>query len=544
MRLEKISIENYRNLDGINVHFNLESNYIVGENNIGKSNFLELIHTISNAGSFIENDFVDTSLPIIIELTLKLNESEFGVFGDYSLCTDASIINIKFTQNMKDTYSQIINTDNSEIIHPKTLKKINFIKYDTNINSSIRMRFDDNLIEHINIYLMKIKAFHEFGIKAVESDDSTDILSRIICLADENQLPVSNAGNGIQFMAMAALNTFSRIMDLYQSKSIPFEKSLFTTKEGKRILPLILSIDEPEVHLHPYMQRAMLNYYKRILKNDDSSFLELLKYSFDIDGLDGQLIIVTHSTDALVDNHRNIIRFYKRTEGKTSAISGIDMSIRRDVEKHLLMHFPDVKEAFYAKCVLIVEGETEYGCIRGFTKTLNISMDDYGICFVNAHGEGSINKLKQLFDHFGIPSIVIFDSDVKEGKVAGKNEFFTKEVCFEMDIIDQLIQMKRFDTIKEIALELDSNANYHLIEEDFVKKPFRKINYNLASYTPKTLKDLNIDKIEEYRAVYFAWYYAKKGILIGRIIGETLTEDCIPTCYIDAINKAKEVALL
>ena len=93
-------------------------------------------------------------------------------------------------------------------------------------------------------------------------------------------------------------------------------------------------------------------------------------------------------------------------------------------------------------------------------------MDDYGICFVNAHGEGSIHKLKQLFDHFGIPSIVIYDSDVKEGKYTGENEFFTKEVCFEMDIIDKLVQMKRFDTIKEIALELDGNANTHIFDED------------------------------------------------------------------------------
>ena len=545
MKLEKILIENYRNLDGINVHFNLESNYIVGENNIGKSNFLDLIHMISNSGNFIESDFVNTSLPIIISLTLRLNESEVSVFGEQRSRPDASIINIKVIQNRKDAHPQILNVDTFENIPPKNLKKINFLKYDTGIYSKFKLRFADNLLEHINTYLMKIKVFHEFGISTTKAvPDSTDMLSRYVYFMDENRLPVNDTGSGIQFMAMAALNTFSKIMDLYQNKSIPFEETLFITKEGKKILPLILSIDEPEVHLHPYMQRAMLNYYKRILKNDDSSFLELLKYSFDIDGLDGQLIIVTHSTDALVDNHRNIVRFYRKMDGRTNAISGVDMNIRRDVEKHLLMHFPDVKEAFYAKCVLIVEGETEYGCIRGFSKTLNISMDDYGICFVNAHGEGSINKLKQLFDHFGIPSVVIFDSDVKEGKIVGKNDFFTKEVCFEMDIIDKLIQMKRFDLIKEIALELDSNAYKHLFEEDFVKKPFKKINYDLDLYTPMTLEDLNIGQIEEYQAVYFAWFYVKKGILIGRIIGETLTEDCIPTCYVDAISKAKEVALL
>lgn len=159
----------------------------------------------------------------------------------------------------------------------------------------------------------------------------------------------------------------------------------------------------------------------------------------------------------------------------------MEMNIKPDVEKHLLMHFQDVKEAYYSKCVLLVEGETEYGCIRGFTKTLNIPLDDYGICFVNVRGEGSIPKLQQLFNHFAIPSIVIFDSDVKVGRTAAENEFFTKETCFEMDIVDKLIEMGKFDTIKAIALELDNNANVHILDVDFVKKPFKKIGYDLTT---------------------------------------------------------------
>lgn len=573
MRFERIEIENYRNLDGVKVHFNLESNYIVGENNIGKSNFLALLNTICNARSFSENDFADLTRPIVINLSLRLDESEYGVFGDSFSPTDSSMINIRIVQDIKEAHPQVINADTTETIHPINLKKINFLKYDTNVNPNNELRFDkskgagaflghmiqkyispedtflnqdsiDRLVAHLNLYLKKIKSFDEFGISANVTPDSADVLSKLVYLMDGNQIPINNTGNGVQFMAMAALNIFSRILDLYKSKSIPFEESLFTTREEKKILPLILAIDEPEVHLHPYMQRAILNYYKRILKNDDENFLELLKYSFNIDGLDGQLIVVTHSTDALVDNHRNIVRFYKTKDKRTNAISGMDINIKPDVEKHLIMNFQDIKEAFYSKCVLIVEGETEYGCIRGFAKTLNIQIDDYGICFVNAQGEGSIPKLQQLFNHFAIPSIVIFDSDVKEGKIAAENEFFTKEICFEMDIVDKLIEMGKFDTLKSIALEFDNDANVHILDADFVKKPFKKIGYDLATYTPKSLEELNIDQINEYRAVYFAWYYNKKGILIGRIIGNTLPANCIPICYINAINKAKEAALL
>lgn len=536
MKIERISINNYRNLDGVSVHFNLDSNYIVGENNIGKSNVLDLIGTINSVWSFAESDYVDTSSPIVIDFTLYLNGSESGAFGKKPASADDSYIHVKVMQNIEDAHPQVIDGDTGEPLQPGNLRRLNFIKYDTNTNPDI---------EQVNSYLKRIKSFDTSDDVSADNgpQDTADLISRLLYLMDGN-MPMGNAGNGVELISMAALNVFSKILELYRRKSTPFEECTFISKEGKKFLPLIIAIDEPEVHLHPYMQRALLNYYKRILKNEDSSFLALLKQSFGIDGLDGQLIIVTHSTDALVDDHRNIIRFYKKSDGKTSAISGMDINITTSIEKHLLMHFQDVKEAFYAKCVLIVEGETEYGCIRGFCRSLNISLDDYGICFVNAQGEGSILKLKQLFDHFEIPSILIFDSDVKAGKAPHAYEFFTKEVCFEMDIVDKLVQMNRFDILRAIPLELNSYADKRVLDEDFVKKPFRKINYDISSYIPKSLENLDDMQMDEYRAVYFAWYYAKKGIIIGRIIGEMIPDDCIPDCYIDAISKAREVALL
>lgn len=37
MRLIRVKVSNYRNIDGITVIFNSNSNYIIGENNIGKA---------------------------------------------------------------------------------------------------------------------------------------------------------------------------------------------------------------------------------------------------------------------------------------------------------------------------------------------------------------------------------------------------------------------------------------------------------------------------------------------------------------------------
>lgn len=121
------------------------------------------------------------------------------------------------------------------------------------------------------------------------------MLTSLFYLSDGDR----KTGSGVQYMAMASINILCQIMELYKSKTVLFDDLLYTNSTGKKLLPLILSIDEPEVHLHPYLQRSLIGFYKRILCNKDAEFVELLRSFFGIAGIDGQLIIVTHSTDAL-----------------------------------------------------------------------------------------------------------------------------------------------------------------------------------------------------------------------------------------------------
>ena len=64
MRISYMKVNNYRNIDGIEVTFNPEFNYIIGENNLGKSNFLSLLATVFNGKGFDEKDFTDPEKPM------------------------------------------------------------------------------------------------------------------------------------------------------------------------------------------------------------------------------------------------------------------------------------------------------------------------------------------------------------------------------------------------------------------------------------------------------------------------------------------------
>jgi putative ATP-dependent endonuclease of OLD family len=574
MQLLYATVSNYRNVDGVSVFLNPKCSYLIGENNLGKSNFLSLLQTICNGWSFGEKDFLDPDKPIEVDFTIKMVPQEQGFFGDHFSPEDSSLLKIRYYQAIKDAYPTIVSADTNESIAARHLRKINFLKYETTADPRKVLRLDtqkgtgllmtgivqrfiescedelaflnneqvSRLLEFVNKHLDRIQSFHDYSIKATIADNATDMLMGLFYLSD-GERKIDTTGSGVQYMAMASIYLLCQIMEFYNSKSMPFEERLYTDDSGKKLLPLILSIDEPEVHLHPYLQRSLIGYYNRILHNGDENFTKLLKMCFDIDGIDGQLIIVTHSTDALVGDYRNIVRFYKNNR-KTSVISGGDpgLDVKKDNEKHLIMHFPEIKEAFYAHCALLIEGETEYGCIRAFADKIKVSLDDNSICVINARGEGTIKPLRYLLNLFAIPSVAIYDGDVKDGHTVADDEFFTQELCFEMEIIKSLYEAGRCDLIKEIALEMDKRADSIMLDVDFVRKPFKKMQFEIEGYVPKKLSDVDENDKEEFTRMYAAWYMAKKGVLLGRIIGDALPADIIPKCYSDAIKKAKELA--
>lgn len=573
MRITKVLVSNFRNIDGICVELNQSCNYIIGENNLGKSNFLDLLNIVCTGKSFDDEDFFDQKAPIEIILTVMLDQREWGFWGDNFNYEDPHMVNISYKQIITDAFPTVICLDTNDSIPMKQIRKLNYFKYESTASPSKELKLDakkgmgmlinglvenfvnqngstsfvntdrmQELAQYINQNFSCIKGFREYRIGASIATNTSDVVTSLFYLSD-GERKIETTGAGVQYIAMASISILCYIMELYKSKSVPFEERLYTDDNGERILPIILSIDEPEVHLHPYLQRSLLGYYKRILSNKDDDFRKLLKECFDIDGVLGQIIIVTHSTDALVGDYRNLIRFY-RENGKVSVISGAskDLHITDAKEKHLIMHFPELKEAFYSHCAILIEGETEYGCIQRFADNLSVPIDDLGICVINAQGQNTIKPLRQLLAAFKIPSIAIYDSDVKQGKEQNDTDFFTSELFFEVEIVKKLFKTGNQKLARDIAVELYDKALTEIMDENYVRGYFKKQGLSLEGYVPKALGDVSDNDENEFCNMFSAWFTAKKGILLGRIVGEKLSAELIPDCYKGALLKAQEVA--
>lgn len=86
-------------------------------------------------------------------------------------------------------------------------------------------------------------------------------------------------------------------------------------------------------------------------------FLRILKDVFGIDGILGQVFIVTHSAEVLSDDYRQIIRFYRQPSGSLKIACGVTFEVSSEAEEHLIAYFSAVKEALYTRCVMIVEAK-------------------------------------------------------------------------------------------------------------------------------------------------------------------------------------------
>ena len=552
MYIKWMHIENYRNLADVTLSFHNDINYFVGENAVGKSNFLDLLEIIMECHGFIESDFTDVNKPIRIDFEISLGELNYK---SMYTADEGPTYRLRLEQVVQEVYPRLYRVTDAEI-EPMPLSMIRHALYvchrDTSeqelfsIPSSIYVELGQLLQAYVSRLEMPTDDFQREVVSLRKDLDPYCMLNiqhLVEVLSTSSAMERKYSADNVRLIMAVALKILAQIYMKVSSATTNLESFLVYDAKGHKFLPIFISVDEPELHLSPYLQRAVLNYYRQIATNENEEFLALLRDIFKIDGLLGQLFVVTHSTDALVDDYRHIIRLYRDENNMVCAACGVTFNFPKEVEKHLIMHFPEAKEALYARCIIIVEGETEYGSFTGFGKKLGVDFDYFGICLINARGESSISKLQKLFNRFSIPTVALYDRDV-EGKYAKahSNIFYTEEICFEMDFVSYLLAMHKRSIMDAIIKDIIDDAR-PMVTKDMARRGYAKLGITKSQIVQRCLPNISDRKLDDLHIYYFSWFFANKGVIVGRRISQFLDASMIPPAFIAVIERAKLLSL-
>lgn len=568
---EIVEINNYRNLTGKTITFNDTLNFLIGENNIGKTNILELINICLAIGKFVETDFNDITLPIKIKFKVKYSNEEIGYFEDNFDVDDSNSITLVAVQDSVDErINYYHDTPNQTKISMATIRTMNILYYYAQrmpskevdfrktsgsgkvLNYLIQHSLEQseiqekdilkktklkNIVKNVNRQIKKINTITGDSVSAYVDTEVDKLVCRLLGFGDESGRELSSLGEGVQY----AFNILLQIIEIIYNvkttrKPEDFEERLIN-RDGKKLFPLFLVLDEPEVHQHPYRQRSLIRKIKALIENNNQEFLNLLKDLFDIDGLTGQIFIATHSPNILLDNYRQFIRLYKSTgtNSQLKIVSGMNVVIDDKLYKHMLHNFIYLKEAMFSKCIIFVEGDTENGAIPVFAKRMGLDMDERGIGVIKLDGADSVKRCMALYKSFGIKSIAIIDKDKKESYGSEPDIYFTKANDYEEDVYDNFKLTDYLKSCKELSgvepyIPILRREGLNFNPGQFVENPANiEIDDTLQMKIMLENKDRELQKLKQSKNA------AKGAILAGYVT-------VIPPAFQKIINKLiKEV---
>lgn len=570
MRISKLRIENYRNLDGVAISFDEDVTYIVGENNLGKTNVLDLLNTIFNQATIGEEDFADTEKRSGAVVTLKMDEDEIGISGPDIDPTTGNTITVCAFADDPDSRIEFVAEESGEKISPSFMRSVHMFRYSTASFNRGDLAFDgtrgvgrvlskgialyldregkevsdfldgnelEGLVSDLGTIVDDVPILSSYGVRTGVDSSDGGTLGSLVTLLDKRGVHFKKAGVGLQYLAIASLSIIESIMRLSPKR---LQESLCSDGDDKRVLHAVLVYDEPEAHLHPYMQRRLSKSLHRICEGEDAKFNALLKEYFGIDSIKAQLIMVTHSPNTLARGYKNIVRF-GQGEDSPRVMCGKDIDLSDKIEKHLMLNFESIREAFFARSVLAFEGQTESGAIPVFACNLGIDLDDYGVVPIRAGGKENVKPLGELLDKFKIPNYSIVDRDAKLPETSG-DHITTIERDFEAEVIDSLFAsdnqgafialLESTNSQRATSIKGNSNAlNKASIIYD-VCLPDSEYDFQGPEF------DGQFADTPKSRALMYAWLSSNKGVVSGVALAEALGADGVPVCYESIIRKA------
>ncbi len=443
MYLARVTVSNLRKIppdQPATLELKCDLNLIIGENNVGKTTFIDLIAICLNYGSpdripFLrEGDFHDEDQPIKVELRFTgLTEAQEAAFMEALVLKQGSPpeVRIDFTFDVRDrkirpritcgehgaTASPYDLLRNLSSVYLPPLRNVNdeFRPGPRNRVGRILRRkvgeSEQKAIERIfkkantralafggaknpvrglevdankNIEKLSLQGDVNTVTLSFVEHEYTRILSNVVMHASGSGLDIAANGLGYNnLLYVATVLTELRIEE----------------KQSPHAFRCVL-IEEPEAHLHPQLQTLLLG------------FLQAEYESI-------QVILTSHSPTIVAATDMDNLSLLMHSAGGVSSIlmrsAGLENS-----SKEFLARFLDVTKSqmFFARRIVFVEGITEALLVKAFwdhtVRAAGGSVDQWGIEVVNVQGVAFapyIDIIKNVFAKADVRSVIISDDD-------------------------------------------------------------------------------------------------------------------------------------
>lgn len=229
---------------------------------------------------------------------------------------------------------------------------------------------------------------------------------------DDYQSTVARTGHGLQ---RAFIMTMLQHLSSAQANAIARQSS------GGDYPTLVLIIEEPELYQHPSRQRHLAEILFVLTRGKISGVSEKT-----------QIIYSTHSPHFVGIDRINQIRLLrkiaiKNKKPKTTKIFNTNLQEAAVELSHIhnssrftedglrprlqTIMTPWMNEGFFARIVVLVEGEADRAAIIGIAKMMGYMLESMGIAIIPCFGKTNLDKPAIIFRKLKIPIYVIWDSD-------------------------------------------------------------------------------------------------------------------------------------
>lgn len=540
MKITNVEIQNYKSISNLEFNPSLKLNVFIGENSVGKSNIIEAIYWLLGPvfptfNSTMVKDHYIGKKENLISISLDFDDGNqlrlAEEWRDYKydikcgLSYNNSYINTETRQKYCSAYLDIRRNivdylpSNRWSLLGRFLLDVNakFMKEEIISAEGVSQPKSEKL----KLELTKIKDELLFSVTDENGNHilhdflqhvSTECAKQLNRDSDDFKLDMNIYDPWNFYKTLQILVTDPEIdlefqasnmgMGIQASLSIAILKAYSKLKLANNT-PIF--IDEPELFLHPQAQRNFYNILTELADSGTQIFLTTHSASFiNLSKFDQIFLVKKNATKGT----------FIRTAEPNDFINDLQIRLTIHTNKSELMEQYEyaydntgdsqkANEAFFAKRIILVEGESESLILPYFFKLLKFDYIAENITIVRCGGKSELDRFYRLYSEFGIPCFIIFDGDT--------------QITAPEKIPDTIKKNKAILSI------LGSDADY----------PDGSVNKNYLGFVTFLEDNLNISPAP-----------SAKGLKLYHIVKTIITtEDNVPPWVKDVIEKLKELPL-